>query len=755
MGPEWVQWRLLPMPPGVALRERIHRLLLDKRAWALLACAVLFGTYPLACGALGGRLVTSKLSAKLGVEVQYKKARAGFRSLSLWHLTIGPRSRPLLRIARADVPFAAAWGSGTLTLLSPSAEIHRGGPEDNTATLLERLRRSSGRKAAASKASSYPVVVVKQGSLSLDDTKSNLLLTVASFDATWEPSRRFAIRAAEVDGHLGSGDAAPSFGAEELLVEGPLEGMRPHGFPQISVKEGRVQALANLPLTGIAGSLRPTQQGEDAVDVMFAGSYAGAKRSLWTASGQLKPAVDWSSVDGQVALRAERFSLDKIGEVLPASVLDPENTEVDAAIEARFSGRRIALSGNLDVSGLSISHQKLAAEPVEGASFTLRFDGALDRDRRRLDLGYLEGRIGSLTARLSGSIELPPGVFKFKHGGELKVLPKIDLSLRVPRAPCAKILSSIPGPLVPKLQGFALQGFFEADVHASVDFANLDALDLGGKVGINGCQVVRAPAEILALMGPGSIPQAVEVPPPPGGGRESEILSFDIGPDNPDFVPYDKISPYLVAAIMTTEDSGFFKHRGWVTPEFKTALRRNILGGGFRLGASSITMQMVKNVVLSREKTLSRKFQELFLVWYVEQILSKERILELYFNAIEFGPRLYGIGAAARHYFGKSAADLSPLEAAFFSSILPSPKRRYVHYCRGALSPQWQKYLHRILSRMFERGRLNDEEYTIAIASTLTFDRTEMTMTEKQCLDWVRKMTARPEPEPEPEADEK
>ena len=106
---------------------------------------------------------------------------------------------------------------------------------------------------------------------------------------------------------------------------------------------------------------------------------------------------------------------------------------------------------------------------------------------------------------------------------------------------------------------------------------------------------------------------------------------------------------------MTTEDNGFFKHRGWVTSEFRTALKRNLQRGGFRGGASSITMQMVKNVLLSHEKTLSRKLQELFLVWYLEQEIPKERILELYFNAIEFGPRIYGIGPAARHYFGKNA----------------------------------------------------------------------------------------------------
>jgi membrane peptidoglycan carboxypeptidase len=264
--------------------------------------------------------------------------------------------------------------------------------------------------------------------------------------------------------------------------------------------------------------------------------------------------------------------------------------------------------------------------------------------------------------------------------------------------------------------------------------------------------VVRAPADVLALAGPESIMQTVEVPPMPSG-KDSELVTFAIGPDNPDFVPYDKISPHLIAAIMTTEDSGFFKHHGWVTSGFATALKRNLAGGGFKLGASSITMQMVKNVLLSREKTLSRKFQELFLVWYVEQILSKERILELYFNAIEFGPRLYGIGPAARHYFGKPASELLPVEAAFFSSILPSPKKRYVQYCHGSLSAQWERYVRRILSKMHERGRLNEDDFATAMASTLTFDKSEMTMTEKQCMDWVRKITYRPEPEPEPEAD--
>jgi membrane peptidoglycan carboxypeptidase len=76
-----------------------------------------------------------------------------------------------------------------------------------------------------------------------------------------------------------------------------------------------------------------------------------------------------------------------------------------------------------------------------------------------------------------------------------------------------------------------------------------------------------------------------------------------------------------------------------------------------------------------------------------------------------------------------------------------------VHYCHGALSPAWEKYLRRILTRMYERGRLTEEEYASAIASTLTFDHSEMTLSEKQCLDWVRRITAKPEAEAETDAD--
>ncbi len=745
------------------LKDRLVRisrtLFRDRRAWAIGATLVILPAYPLSCGAIGGHIVTSKAAAKLGVPVSAERARAGWGVLRLHGVTVGAADAPLLSAESVEIPFAALWGSGTLVVTAPRVAIQVGGPADNLSAILARLRApSAGGGSAKAKTRHWPAVVVREGDLRLNDLERGLSLTIGVLDATWEADKHFQVDARQVSGRLGqqAADSEPNFGAAGLTVEGDLQGLRPSGWPELAVREGFVRPLSTLPLTGISGAVKPVSVAgiaPGAFDLFFSGSYGGAKRALWTATGRLRPSPDRSSADGSIALRAERFSLDKVAEILPPNVLDPETTEIDAAIEAKLQGRRVSFSGKLDVTGLNLLHEKLASEALNDLSFGIRLDGALDMDQRRLSLSELEGRIGSLALKLGGSVELAPGTFRFKNGRELHSLPKIDVQLRVPRVACSKLLASIPGPLVPRLHGFALQGFFEADLHTKIDFANLDGLELGGKVGIDGCQVVRAPSEVTALVDSQALVQTVEVPPEPGQPAGAlELMDFIVGPDNPDFVPYDRISPFLINAIMTTEDSGFFKHRGWVTPEFKTALKRNLAGGGFRLGASSITMQMVKNVLLSHEKTLSRKLQELFLVWYVEKILSKQRILELYFNAIEFGPRLYGIGAAARHYFGKSATDINPLEATFFSSILPSPKRRYEQYCHGALTPKWDKYLRRILLRMYERGRLTEEEYATANASILSFDTAEMTLTERQCLDWIRRMTAKPE-EPEPEAE--
>src|SRR4030095_5992140 len=172
---------------------------------------------------------------------------------------------------------------------------------------------------------------------------------------------------------------------------------------------------------------------------------------------------------------------------------------------------------------------------------------------------------------------------------------------------------------------------------------------------------------------------------------------------------------------LTTEDGMFYEHKGFIVSEFRTALVKDLQAGYFKYGASSITMQLVKNVLRTREMTVSRKLKELFLTWYVEQTLDKDRILEIYLNAIEFGPGIYGIGHATHPYFGKPPRDINPVEAAFFSTILPNPKKRHLQYCDNKLARWAEAKIQRILKLELDRERLTEAEYTVAAATPLTF----------------------------------
>ncbi len=721
---------------------------------------LLLGSMPFWGGAIARRVAISKLRDRLGMEIIVGTSRFWFTQVVFDDVEIGQAGRvAFATFDRMRVPLAVAWGKGSVHIDGARIEIERGGPGDNVTGLLVRMRGrpsgSTGTGDAGARRSNIPPVTVRNGKLRARDVRRGAVI-VEGFNVDLTPDREMVAEAAATAGilKLRGGEGDPKFGAGKVRVVVPLVGLRPQPTPTFEVTGGYLQPLPDLGLTGIKGSVRPAPgNGSDRpLIIAIEGSYGGSKETLWTASGEVAPTLAAGLPPAKLSIRAARFSLDRIKDVLPPTILKPEETSIDAALDLKISEGQLAFAGNLEVAGLNLHHEAVSAEPVLGLALGLAIVGRLDPARRRLELTKLVGRSRALTGILSGAVELREGKFKYANGSELPMLPLIELAFRVPKLGCDKLLESIPGPLVPRLRGFALEGAFEANVFTKIDYTNLEALELGGKVGIDGCKVTKAPADVTALAGPDSITQIVEIPSADKNAQPGalDLMAFSVGPDNPNFVPYDRISPHLISAIMTTEDNGFFKHRGWVSPEFKTALRKNLANGGFRLGASSITMQMVKNVLLSREKTLSRKLQELFLVWYIEQLLPKERILELYFNAIEFGPRIYGIGAAAQHYFGKTAFDLTPLEASFFSSILPSPKRRYIQFCHGQPFPPWDKYVRRILGKVYERGRLTDEEYGAAVAQPLLFNPVERPGNEAECLAWVKKITS-PLPEPPPE----
>ena len=137
-----------------------------------------------------------------------------------------------------------------------------------------------------------------------------------------------------------------------------------------------------------------------------------------------------------------------------------------------------------------------------------------------------------------------------------------------------------------------------------------------------------------------------------------------------------RISPNLRRAVIVAEDSTFWEHHGFDWQGIRVAIDKNIDRGRLSAGGSTITQQLAKNLYLSPEKSFTRKLQEAILTCRLEMNLSKERILELYLNVVEWGKGVYGAEAAARRYFGVSASALTKSQAATLAAMLPDPLRR-------------------------------------------------------------------------------
>ncbi|MCX5818323.1 MAG: monofunctional biosynthetic peptidoglycan transglycosylase [Deltaproteobacteria bacterium] len=141
------------------------------------------------------------------------------------------------------------------------------------------------------------------------------------------------------------------------------------------------------------------------------------------------------------------------------------------------------------------------------------------------------------------------------------------------------------------------------------------------------------------------------------------------------WVPLAGISPYAVKAVIIAEDDKFWSHEGFDFEAIQKAIEKDIQKGRFRAGGSTISQQLAKNLYLTPAKNPVRKLKEAILTWRLERNLSKRRIIELYLNVAEWGDGIFGIEAAARHYFGKGADALTAREAAALAVVLPSPLR--------------------------------------------------------------------------------
>ena len=140
------------------------------------------------------------------------------------------------------------------------------------------------------------------------------------------------------------------------------------------------------------------------------------------------------------------------------------------------------------------------------------------------------------------------------------------------------------------------------------------------------------------------------------------------------WVSYGAVSEHVKKAILVSEDAAFFSHKGVDVTELKAALKKDLETLSFSRGGSTLTMQLAKNLYLNPSKNPLRKLKEIIIAHQLENALSKRRIFEIYLNIVEMGRNVYGVEAAAQHYFGKSVGAVDLVEAATLAALLPSPR---------------------------------------------------------------------------------
>ena len=365
--------------------------------------------------------------------------------------------------------------------------------------------------------------------------------------------------------------------------------------------------------------------------------------------------------------------------------------EANVKFSADESSDIIPVNGDFEMKNLLVNHWRISPDDVlmPNINFHLLANIATD------------------------SIQLAPGTLF-----QLNKLP-VNITLRYSRNPEERItldegfavadaqnlFSSLPEGMFHTFKGFKASGELTYSLHFDLLIKHPDSLSFDSQLkkmnfhileyGSENFSKMSAPFSFLAMDG------------------DRPIRSFIVGPENPMFTPYDQISDYLKNTILTSEDPSFFNHAGFVEESFRESIATNIKQGRFARGGSTISMQLVKNIHLSRNKTIARKLEEGLIVWLIEQnrLVSKERMFEVYLNIIEWGPNVYGIGEASHFYFGKTPKELTLAESIYLSSLIPHPKYfRYSFDAAGNLKPFIANYFKIVAGRLVKREKISQAE---------------------------------------------
>lgn len=364
------------------------------------------------------------------------------------------------------------------------------------------------------------------------------------------------------------------------------------------------------------------------------------------------------------------------------------------------AGDALTFDGQVALRAISIKNPRVSTEPVRDLDLDVSARGLLD-DAGKLRVDDAQLDMKAIHLRAHGTLE------------ETKDHFGVSLAMDVPPAACQALLESTPPGLLPTIRAARMSGTFGANARVVFDTRAIDKLVLDYQID-DRCRVTEVTPELSRERFTQTFSYRTYHP----DGTSFETTS---GPGSTSWTNLDDISPYMIVAVLTTEDGAFYKHHGFNHAAIRSSVQANLKARRFVRGASTITMQLTKNLFLSREKTLSRKIEEVILTDYLEQAFRKDDMMELYLNIVEFGPDVYGVTQAADYYFGRRPEELNLAECLFLATLLPSPARYGKMREKGEPTEAWMKHLHTLMGIAQKNGKITQAELTEGLAQKIVF----------------------------------
>jgi|GEM_PF-1888486 len=444
--------------------------------------------------------------------------------------------------------------------------------------------------------------------------------------------------------------------------------------------------------------------------------------------------------------------------LVKARVLPSRDTSFDATVDIqRLGDEMLSFETTLNFRDLYLRDTRIAPDEIGPLHLDTTASGTLDPGSSVLIVDHARvefpapiefepaqrnmAQRSSYDFEVSGSVE-PAVIVNFRATGPLELpravhrlllahfppksrrTPPTSWNVRafIARTPCQGLLDILPAKVAPLIHQYEMAGDFMGIATLTWPKDRPDAFQLKMTHDEFSCEVSKEPPEYAADNFNAPVKARL-------GSRGMRKRDLNLSPTNETFAAFGDISRNFVTTVIAAEDTGFWHHKGIAMHGFLDAIRDNLHEGRMARGGSTIAMQTVKNLMLSPERTISRKIQEFFLAWHLGQKLTHERILELYSNMVEFGPDVFGVGEAAEIYFGKKPSGLTLKESVFLVTLLPAPVSRIEAFCRQhEPTPNFTRMMNDLIERMNHLGMINASQAIEAINTKLSFRADEAAM---------------------------